>query len=226
MDTQPIQDYLNELRTPSVPLDQEGRINPLEFNTYRATLDNKRAGFILAVSEMQNKQSVKFILEELKQVKETIRGKGVSAVNHNEVLNAIIAGHPEFESFYQLQTIEALLLQSIEKTLSYFGVESASSESPRQENVVKKTPLQKKLEEYPELLTVKDIMDIFQLKTDRTVRNWEKEGIITNVSEVSTERNSNGHLKRSKEKRYRKEAVLHNLLLNEKYNELVSPSYL
>ena len=167
---------------------------------------------------MQSKQCIKFILEELKQVKETIKGKGLSAVNHNDVLNAIIAGHSEFEPFYHLQTIEALLLQSVDKTLSYFGVDSASSESPRQENVIHRTPLQKKLEEYPELLTVKDIMDIFQLKTDRTVRNWEKEGLLTNVSEVSTERNSNGHLKRAKEKRYRKEAVLHNLLLNEKYN--------
>lgn len=226
MDIQPIQDYLNELRTPSVPLDQEGRINPLEFNTYRATLDNKRAGFILAVSEIQSKQSIKFILEELKQVKETIKGKGLSSVNHNEVLNAIIAGHPEFEPFYHLQNIEALLLQSVEKTLSYFGVNSASSESPRHENAIQQTPLQRKLEEYPELLTVKDIMEIFQLKTDRTVRNWEKEGLLTNVSEVSTERNSNGHLKRSKGKRYRKEAMIHNLLLNEKYNELVNPSYL
>ena len=108
MDTQPIQAYLDELRTPSVPLDEEGRINPLEFNTYRATLDNKRAGFILAVSEIQSKQSIKFILEELKQVKETIKTKGLSSVNHNEVLNAIIAGHSEFEPFYHLQTIEAL----------------------------------------------------------------------------------------------------------------------
>ena len=82
------------------------------------------------------------------------------------------------------------------------------------------TPLTKKLDEFGELLSVKDLTDIFQCDR-RTISNWEAEGYIHNVAETSQETNSVGRRKRGKEKRYRKEAVLRQVILQEKYNALL-----
>lgn len=91
-------------------------------------------------------------------------------------------------------------------------------EEPQKREV--ETPLTKKLDDYGELLSVKDLTDIFQCDR-RTITNWEAEGYIHNVAETSQETNSVGRRKRGKEKRYRKEAVLRQVKLQEKYNAIL-----
>lgn len=85
---------------------------------------------------------------------------------------------------------------------------------------IQTSPFEKKLEEYGELLSVKDLTDIFQCDR-RTISNWEVEGYIQNVAETTQETNSVGRRKRGKEKRYRKEAVIRQVKLQEKYNALL-----
>lgn len=92
-------------------------------------------------------------------------------------------------------------------------------EEPQKRDV--ETPLTKKLDEFGELLSVKDLTEIFQCDR-RTISNWEAEGYIHNVADTSQETNSFGRRKRGKEKRYRKDAVLRQVKLQEKYNALLN----
>ncbi|MBR4758360.1 MAG: hypothetical protein IK084_06085 [Bacteroidaceae bacterium] len=76
----------------------------------------------------------------------------------------------------------------------------------------------KALEDYGELLSVKDLTEIFGCSS-RTITNWEASGLIVNVAETSDEINAIGRRKRGQEKRYRKEAILRSIALQEKYND-------
>lgn len=82
---------------------------------------------------------------------------------------------------------------------------------------IQASPFEKKLEEYGELLSVKDLTSIFKC-VPRTITNWEREGLLVNVAETSTETNKRGNKKRGKEKRYRKDTILQSIKLQEKYN--------
>ena len=82
---------------------------------------------------------------------------------------------------------------------------------------IQTTPYQKRLEEYGELLSVKDLTEIFKC-VPRTITNWERGGILVNVAETSTEVNKNGNKKRGKEKRYRRDTVSQSIKLQEKFN--------
>ncbi len=76
----------------------------------------------------------------------------------------------------------------------------------------------KTLEKYGDLLSTKEMVEIFG-RTPHTLSNWEKEGLIVNVSETSTKYNSNGHKARGKDKRYRKADILKKIELQAKFNE-------
>jgi len=233
MDTHSIRAYLDEFQNPSVTWGSKERIvNAMTLQAYKAELDKKRLGFVLAVTELQNDTSVNVLLEELLQARETVLKRGFvkedaekNRVYTNDVLDAIMAGHKVFECFYSLQVIDGILFDSVNKALSCFEAKvkklekrnTVKKESDTDDRVKSETPLQKKLSDYPELLTVKDIKEIFGV-SDRTVTNWQRDGLLVNVSEVSEEQTILGRKKRGKEKRYKKEAVMHNLLLNEKYN--------
>lgn len=216
MDTQAIRAFLDEFHNPSIPLDQDGRLNPLEFNSYKAELEKKRLGFVLAVAEIENPKQKEVILTELQQAKESVLKRGFVSVDNNQVLAGILAGHNELEPFYQIQVIDGALLETLNRVLSHFGVNSVKP-SPTENTAKSETPLQKKLSDYPELLSVKDITEIFGVSS-RTVKNWEDEGYLLNVSETSVEETALGRKKRGKEKRYKKEAVIRNIHLNEKFN--------
>lgn len=82
------------------------------------------------------------------------------------------------------------------------------------------TELSRKLNDYGEFLSVRDLTEIFHCDR-RTISNWEAEGYIHNVADTSQETNSSGRRKRGKEKRYRKDAVLRQVKLQEKYNALL-----
>lgn len=80
--------------------------------------------------------------------------------------------------------------------------------------------LEKRLQDYGDLLSVKDLIEIFGC-TPRTITNWEKKGWIVNVAETSDEVNAAGRKKRGQEKRYRKEAIIRSVFLQERYQSLV-----
>jgi hypothetical protein len=82
---------------------------------------------------------------------------------------------------------------------------------------IQPSPFQKKMDEYGELLSVKDLTEIFQC-VPRTITNWERDGLLVNIAETSTETNKKGNRKRGKEKRYRKETILQSIQLQEKFN--------
>ena len=84
---------------------------------------------------------------------------------------------------------------------------------------IEQSPLQKTLDEYGELLSVNDLTEIFHCDR-RTITNWEAAGYLHNVAETSQETNTLGRRKRGQEKRYRKDAVLKQLKLQEKYNAI------
>ena len=79
---------------------------------------------------------------------------------------------------------------------------------------------EKKLENYGDLLSVKDLTEIFGC-TPRTISNWETKGWIVNVAATSDEVNAAGRKKRGQEKRYRKDSILRSVLLQERYLALV-----
>lgn len=101
-------------------------------------------------------------------------------------------------------------------------MEGPQEEKPtlKKEKPVEVDRLAKKLEEYGELLSVKDLTEIFGC-TPRTITNWESKGMILNVAETSEEVNVVGRKKRGQEKRYRKDAILRSVALREKYQELM-----
>ena len=84
--------------------------------------------------------------------------------------------------------------------------------------LVQVNPLQKTLDEYGEFLTTRDLVAIFRCST-RTIYNWEKEGLLVNVSATNNEINAIGRKKRGQQKLYLKEVVLKNTMLQEKFNE-------
>ena len=88
-----------------------------------------------------------------------------------------------------------------------------AEEKPRETNKFRKA-----LEDYGDLLSVKDLTEIFGCSS-RTITNWEASGLIVNVAETSDEVNVIGRRKRGQEKRYRKAAVLRSIALQEKYND-------
>lgn len=90
--------------------------------------------------------------------------------------------------------------------------------TPKKEKPAEVDKLAKKLEEYGELLSVKDLTEIFGC-TPRTITNWESKGLILNVAETSEEINAVGRKKRGQEKRYRKDAILRSVALREKFQE-------
>ena len=97
---------------------------------------------------------------------------------------------------------------------------STSKEERTLENMKPRSELAKKLDEYQDLLSVKDLTTIFGC-TPRTITNWEEKGWIINIAETSDEVNSLGRKKRGREKRYRKDTILRSIVLQERYRSMV-----
>ena len=101
--------------------------------------------------------------------------------------------------------------------------ESKVSDTPtakKKQEPIEVSKFEKKLKDYGELLSVKDLMEIFGC-TARTITNWEANGWIVNVAETSEEVNALGRRKRGQEKRYRKESILRSLVLRERFESQV-----
>ena len=122
----------------------------------------------------------------------------------------------------------SLQVKKTEEALEYikrvrFDIEGGGeikheSERPADAKSAVVSKFRKALEDYGELLSVKDLTEIFGCSS-RTITNWEASGLIVNVAETSDEVNAVGRRKRGQEKRYRKEAILRNIALQEKYND-------
>ena len=86
----------------------------------------------------------------------------------------------------------------------------------KKQEPVEISKFEKKLQSYGELLSVKDLTEIFCC-TPRTISNWEEKGWIVNVAETSDEINVMGRRKRGQEKRYRKDSILRSIALRERF---------
>ena len=139
-----------------------------------------------------------------------------------ELNNALKGRDPEPVKWLSLQvkkTEEALeYIKRVRSDIEGDGELKHEPERPADAKSVVVSKFRKALEDYGELLSVKDLTEIFGCSS-RTITNWEASGLIVNVAETSDEVNAVGRRKRGQEKRYRKEAILRNIALQEKYND-------
>lgn len=75
------------------------------------------------------------------------------------------------------------------------------------------------LDNYGDFLSVKDLTTIFHC-TPRTITNWETKGYLFNVAETNSDTTRAGRKKRGAEKRFRKDAILTQIELQEKFKQL------
>ena len=125
----------------------------------------------------------------------------------------------EWLAYEALKADEAAeYIKRVQMDLSKDSPISKTNTEEKKQKPVEVDKLAKKLEEYGELLSVKDLTGIFGC-TPRTIANWESKGLILNVSETSEEINAVGRKKRGQEKRYRKDTILRSVALREKFQE-------
>ena len=111
-------------------------------------------------------------------------------------------------------------IRRVQKDLSKEPKVSETPTTKKKQELVQASKLEKKLQDYGELLSVKDLTEIFSC-TPRTITNWEEKGWIVNVAETSDEVNVMGRRKRGQEKRYRKDSILRSIVLQERFESLM-----
>lgn len=161
------------------------------------------------VLEKDGKGTILF-LRDFQDLAEALRGELDYALKGKD------NGKIEWLSFQAMKSEEAV--KYINRVREDMEGPQVEKPTPRNEKPVEVNRFAKKLEEYGELLSVKDLTDIFGC-TPRTITNWESKGWIVNVAETSEEINVVGRKKRGQEKRYRKESILRSIALQEKYND-------
>ena len=223
--------YLSEIRTPSIVISnpKDEKLASKEIDDYLKRLEVLRLEFIESLSSCREKVALAYI-SELHRTQEihSRRLRGVFTFILKDTLpnnlrqrflrgmDASIKKALEFAQTIAPQTFVAqnIIEPTIEPEEKELPIEPEKKE-PKTES-----KFNKRLKDYGEFLTVKDLCEIFK-STPRTVSNWETKGLIVNVSATSSETNALGRKKRGAEKRYRKEAILKSVALQEKYNALI-----
>ena len=130
-------------------------------------------------------------------------------------------GEAEWLAFEAMKADEAAdYIKRVQADLSDEPQVSDTPTAKKEQKPVEVSKLEKKLQDYGELLSVKDLTEIFGC-TPRTITNWEANGWIVNVAETSEEVNALGRRKRGQEKRYRKDTILRSLVLRERFESQV-----
>lgn len=237
-------DYLSEIKTPVINFSDVNNTNQAleEIEDYLKHLDVLRLLFVESLSSCRDTVALAY-LEELVDVRKIIiahtQGKYVPSTPFKhltrrlpqEVLtNDILRNRILFGLLHSIERAIDFVRVIIPNAATSFVKEQFSYDPANDLQVDKKTPkqsearptskLHKRLEDYGEFLSVKDICDIFGV-TPRTVSNWEQKGILINVAEVSDEVNSIGRKKRGQAKKYRKDKVQEDIALQEKFNGLL-----
>lgn len=142
----------------------------------------------------------------------------------------VVFGSPEWKEVVKdregaVQRVFTIITRQCQELQTFFEGHILPTQKPRanKENAPRNTPLGKALEEYGEFLSTAEVIDLFHLSTNndngrRTIFNWEKEGYLINVAPQSDETTSTGKRKRGGNKLYRKDSILKNTYLQEKFN--------
>ena len=220
-------EYLWEIKSPRLIVSDINDITKAshEIEEYLKELEKLRLGFIEFISANRDKVALAYYgeLERALMILQR-RIEGVFSIRSSQV--GLLCDNLKKPL---LLNMKASLEKTIDFVQSLLPCEATSCsvitspvavEQPsKPKDVPRQSKLRSKLEEYDEFLSVKDICDIFKI-TPRTVSNWESQGLLINLSEVSDERTSLGRKKRGKKKQYRKDTLIKNVTIQEKYNEL------
>lgn len=231
MNTKPILDYIDEIDftkhlshdgdeiVPDILPDaddgyQEDNKQLIELSSYLKHLHEMKRGFedslFQAVPEPSFKEQLHIIAKRLQDI--------ISRYNdykNHELLSLTLGKEHELQNQMAEEALTYLkdnygILP--DKQFQFTSTKESSTIQPS-----KPSRFQRTLDEYGELLSVKDLTAIFRCDR-KTIYNWEKKGYLTNVSETSGETNVLGNKKRGEEKRFLKEAILKRIELQEKFN--------
>lgn len=234
-------DYLLEIKRPSLSfLDCQNEAEAEQkVDLYLWQLEKLRLGFVEYLSTCRESAALAFF-DELITLKKALMylGPGKENVTRVYMITREISGSA-FPWHGPFQRAQEGVFHSIDLTLEFLRTlspkdicfnnnwhkqvrtnPSTNSEEPTLESTKPRSELAKKLDEYQDLLSVKNLTVIFGC-TPRTITNWERKGWIINVANTSDEKNSIGRKKRGQEKRYRKDAILRSLVLQERYRSMV-----
>ena len=240
MNTMPIFSFLKELTRCDYTTITNGVLEDFTYNnvtyaqgaeTYQRILADSFTAFKACVLEasLQNKDSLSVVLADFRKAQQEtsydipdsdyIKGMENDARNNdNRSLRQSIREAYFLNEMVRLQ--KWYIGEAIDYLAGFSGEEKKAQKkvAPTETIIEQESKLSKRLSEYGEFLTVADLTQIFDC-VPRTITNWEKDGIIVNVAKKSDEINAVGHRKRGQEKRYRTEAVMRSVVLQEKFNE-------
>ena len=241
MDTKPIFSFLSELTRCDYTLIPNEALDDFTYNdvsyaqgweTYQRLLADSFSDFKSCVFEasLQSRDSLSAILADFRKAQtetyydipndDYIKGMENDAKNNDNY-----SLKQDIRKAYFLNEMVRVQKWYIGEAIAF--LEGFSGEEKKAQKKKEATPvpikeqeskLSRRLSEYGDFLTVADLTQIFGC-TPRTITNWEKDGIIVNVAKKSDDINIVGRRKRGQEKRYRTEAVLRSVVLQEKFNE-------
>lgn len=240
MDSKPIFSFLKELTRCDYTTTTNGVLEDFTYNgityaqgsqTYQRLLADSFSDFKECVFEasLQNRDSLSAILSDYRKAQvetyydipdsDYIKGMENDARNNdNRSLRQSIR-----EAYFLNEMVGVqkwYIGEAIDYLEGFVGEEKKIQKkvAPTETVLEQESKLSRRLAEYGEFLTVADLTQIFNC-VPRTITNWEKDGIIVNVAKKSDDINAVGRRKRGQEKRYRTEAVLRSVVLQEKFNE-------
>ena len=241
MDTKPIFSFLKELTRCDYSSITDGVLEDFTYNNvtyaqgweaYQKVLADSFSEFKACIFEasLQSKDSLSAILADFRKAQvetyydipdsDYIKGmENDTRGNNNRSLKQSISKAYFLNEMVRIQ--KGFLGEAIDYLEGFTGTDNKAQkkkEAPSEPIREQESKLSRRLSEYGEFLTVADLTQIFDC-TSRTITNWEKDGIIVNVAKKSDDLNAVGHRKRGQEKRYRTEAVLRSVALQEKFNE-------
>lgn len=188
-----------------------------DFDAYKEQVKTAEISFRCALTqvalEMEDEKRLTLFFRDFNDLAETM--KDFHPTNKAE------RAQVEWVAYQAMKADEAAeYIKRVQADLSEEPQVSDTPTAKKEQNPVEVSKYEKKLQDYGELLSVKDLTEIFGC-TARTIANWETNGWIVNVAETSEEVNALGRRKRGQEKRYRKETILRSLALRERFEAQV-----
>ena len=241
MDTKPIFSFLKELTRCDYTTITNGVLEDFTYNgvtyaqgseTYQKILADSFSDFKACIFEasLQSKDSLSAILSDYRKAQmETYYDipdsdyiKGMENDTRNNDNRSLRQSIREAYFLNEMVRIQRWYIEEAIDYLEEFTGDTKKTQKKKDASAApikeKESKLSRRLSDYGEFLTVADLTQIFDCSS-RTITNWEKDGIIVNVAKKSEEINAAGHRKRGQEKRYRTEAILRSVVLQEKFNE-------
>ena len=188
-----------------------------DFETYKEEVKKAEISFRSALTqvalEMEDERRLILFYRDFKDLGDTQRDFRPTTNRER--------GWVDWVAYQAMKADEAAeYIKRVQADLSNEPQVSDTPTTKKEQPPVEVSKYEKKLQDYGELLSVKDLTEIFGC-TARTIANWETNGWIVNVAETSEEVNALGRRKRGQEKRYRKETIMRSLVLRERFESKV-----